>query len=244
MGDQEYRVSGDDVYRIGDTATVAKITYTGTERLTIVRREGRRRFTALASYTRDGDDGKAGVQARFVQILTPRGTFEDEVDEDPDFLTVLNQPFAIQLDAATLHDLHTLRGKVPFEATSPLGGDSVLRGFLRPAPGGQIDGCAAIAVKFEAEGVMTGSLPARGSVTARMSGQMRMEGTAYYSTSNALLLALDATLTIVAQLAQDAQTHVPVRIVYRRAIRADSAVKTPLPTPPATDAETESPATP
>jgi hypothetical protein len=90
---------------------------------------------------------------------------------------------------------------------------------------------------------MTGSLPTRGS-SARMSGQMRMEGTAYYSTASALLLALDATLTIVAQLQQDEQTHVPVRIVYRRAIRANSAAKTPLPTPLATGAGTESPGAP
>ncbi len=242
--DQEYSVSGDDVYRIGSTATVAKITYEGTERLTITNDVGgTKRYTALARYTRNGDDGKASVQARFVQDMTPRGSFEDEVDEDPDFLTVLNQPFAIQLDAATLRDLRTLHKNVPFEASSPLGGDAVLRGFLRPAPGGEIDGSNAIAVKFEAEGVMTGTLPAKGSA-ARMSGQMRMEGTAYYSSSTALLLALDATLTIVAQLQQDAQNRVPVHIVYRRAIRADSNAKTLLPTPLATGAETESPATP
>ncbi len=242
--DQEYAVSGNDVYRIGSSATVAKITYEGTERLSITQAVGgTKRYTALARYTRNGDDGRASVQARFVQDMTPRGSFEDEVDEDPDFLTVLNQPFAIQLDAATLRDLRTLHKKVPFEASSPLGGDAVLRGFLRPAPGGQIDGAQVVAVKFEAEGVMTGTLPTKGS-TARMSGQMRMEGTAYYSSSTALLLALDATLTIVAQLEQDAQNRVPVHIVYRRAIRADSTIKTPLPTPLATGAETESPATP
>ena len=183
--DQEYAVSGDDVYRIGSSATVAKITYEGTERLSITQSVGgTKRYTALARYTRNGDDGRASVQARFVQDMTPRGSFEDEVDEDPDFLTVLNQPFAIQLDAATLRDLRTLHKKVPFEASSPLGGDAVLRGFLRPAPGGQIDGAQVVAVKFEAEGVMTGTLPTKGS-TARMSGQMRMEGTAYYSSSTA-----------------------------------------------------------
>ena len=173
-------------------------------------------------------------------MLTPRGTFEDEVDEDPDFLTVLNQPFAIQLDVATLRDLRTLHKKVPFEANSPLGGDAVLRGFLRPAPGGEIDGTPVVAVKFEAEGVMAGALPARGS--ARMTGQMRMEGTAYYSAGHALLLALDATLTIVAQL-QDGQNRVPVHIVYRRSIRADSSLRMPLPTPLATGGGTASPPT-
>jgi hypothetical protein len=243
--DQVYAVSGDDSYRIGSTTTIAKITYEGTERLSIVHViGGKRRYTALARYTRNGDDGKASVQARFVQMLTARGAFEDEIDEDPDFLTVLNQPFAIQLDLTTLHDLRTLHGKVPFEATSPLGDASVLRGFLRPAPGGQIDGSTAIAVKFEAEGLMTGAAPARGSATARMTGQMRMEGTAYYSASTALLLALDATLTIAAQLQQDTQNRVPVHIEYRREIRADSNAKTPLPTPLATGVETESPATP
>jgi hypothetical protein len=118
----------------------------------------------------------------------------------------------------------------------------VLRGFLRPAPGGEVDGSPVIAVKFEAEGVMTGALPAH--ATARMTGQMRMEGTAYYASGSALLLALDATLTIVAQLQQDAREKVPVRIVYRRSIRANSAARTLRPTPLATGAETESPATP
>lgn len=242
--DQEYAVSGDDVYRIGSATTVARITYEGSEHLSVERAgNGKIRFTALARYTRNGDDGKANVQARFVQEMTPRGTFEDEVDEDPDFLTVLNQPFAIQLDANTLRDLRTLHHKVPFEASSPLGGDAVLRGFLRPAPAGKIDGVPVVAVKFEAEGVMTGAIPTHAS-TARMSGQMRMEGTAYYSAASALLLALDATLTIVAQLDQDAQSRIPVHIVYRREIRASSGAKTPLPTPLATGAGTESPAAP
>ena len=41
-------------------------------------------------------------------------------------------------------------------------------------------------------------MPARADAT--MSGHMRMDGTAYYSLDDAMLLALDATLTIVAQL--------------------------------------------
>ena len=66
------------------------------------------RFEARARYTRTGPDGESRAEARFVQVLLPNGTFEDRVDDDPDFLTILNQPFAVRLDAATLRDLRAL----------------------------------------------------------------------------------------------------------------------------------------
>jgi hypothetical protein len=184
------------------------------------------------------------VQARFVQELMPGGTFEDRTNEDPDFLTILNQPFAIELDPATLRDLRDLRGSVPFSAASPLGGDAVLRGFLRPGAPGEIGGRKAIGVRFEAEGVMTGPLPDHSASV--MSGQIRMDGTAYYATGDALLLALDATLTIMAQLHEDdSPAAVPVHIVYRRVIRASAEeLKTLPPTPLASGAGTDSPGGP
>ena len=54
----------------------------------------RTRYDAQASYARSAADGNSHVNARFVQELMPNGAFEDRLDEDPDFLTVLNQPFA------------------------------------------------------------------------------------------------------------------------------------------------------
>jgi hypothetical protein len=240
LADQQYDVSGEDVYRVGSAGVVSRVAYAGQQHLGIERQRGHTRYDAQARYARSAADGNSHLNARFVQELLPGGSFQDKVNEDPDFLTVLNQPFAVQLDAVTLHDLQNLHRPVPFSATSPLGGQAVLRGFLRPGNDGKIAGRAAVAVRFEADGPMTAPMPAR--VNATLSGHMRMDGTAFYALDTAILLALDATLTIVAQL-HDGPESVPVRIVYRRTIRATSArspaksreLKTPLPTPLVTD---------
>jgi hypothetical protein len=217
------------------------VTYAGTQRLS-VRQDGKAlRFEARARYLRDGPDGKDRGEALFVQTLQPDGTFEDRTDNDPDFLTILNQPFAVRLDAATLRDVRSLHGRVPFAATSPLGAEAVLHGFLRPARGGPIAGRPTVAVSFEAQGAMTGPLP--GSTEMLVSGTMRMDGTAYYALKDAMLLALDVTLTLDARVAQSRQsTSLPVRILYRRTIRA--VAKMPQPVPLATGGGTVAPATP
>jgi len=238
-------VRGEDVYRVGSPPVVSKVTYSGTQRLSVERHAGRTRYDAQARYERRAVDGTTQVHARFVQEILPNGSFADRIDDDADFLTILNQPFAIQLDAVTIGDLRGLRTRVPFNASSPLGGEAVLRGYLRPGTPGKIDGRPATAVRFEAEGPITAPLPAKASAT--MSGHMRMDGTAYYSLDDAMLLALDATLTIVAQLRDGAQTT-PVKVVYRRFIRASGAgtpvapLKTPLPTPLPTGAGRAAPA--
>ena len=215
--DQQYDVRGEDVYRVGSSQLVSRVTYLGSQRLTVDRQGKQTRYDAQARYTRDAADGKTTTNARFVQELLPGGTFEDRLNEDPDFLTILNQPFAIWLDPTTLRDLRGLHGAVPFGATSPMGGDAILRGQLRPAVGGEIAGRSAIAVRFEAQGPMTAALPDHAE--SMMAGRMRMDGIAYYAIDDAMLLALDATLTIDGQL-KDQQHNVPVRIVYRRFIRA------------------------
>ena len=139
-------------------------------------------------------------------------------------MTILNQPFAIRLDAATFRDLRALRKPVPFSATSPLGTSAVLRGYLRPATGGPIGGRPTVAVRFEAEGAMTGPLP--GYAEMLVAGTMRMNGTAYYAVDGAILLALDIDLMLDARLAERGQSNaVPVRILYRRRIKASA--KTP-----------------
>lgn len=240
FADVQYDTSGEDAYRIVSAGTASKVSYAGTELLS-TRREGKDwRFEAHARYTRSGPDGKSHNEAIFVQILLPNGIFEDRLDNDPDFLTILNQPFAVRLDVATLRDLRALHSRVPFSATSPLGSETVLHGFLRPLPGGPINGMQTAGVRFEAEGAMTGPLP--GYAEMLVSGTMRMDGTAYYTLDDAMLFALSITLTIDARLAQRRTVSVPVRIVYRRSIRATA--KTRLPAPPATDGETDAPATP
>ena len=226
VADVQYDTSGEDVYRIQSADAFSKVSYVGTERLA-VRPEGKAwRFEVRARYTRDGPDGKDREEALFVQILRRDGTFEDRIDNDPDFLTVLNQPFAVRLDPATLRDLRRLHGPVPFSATSPLGAEAVLRGFLRPATGGAIDGRQTVAVRFEANGAMTGPLPS-------YSG-MLVSGT---------LLGLNVALTLKARLAQSrSSVAIPVQIVYRRTMRASAKTRPPVPL--ATGGETAAPATP
>jgi hypothetical protein len=239
LADQPYDVRGQDLYQVGTPPKTSRVSYDGDEMLTVEKHGPRKLFEAQARYVRRDADGKREATARFIQELVPGGTFEDRFDEDPDFLTILNQPFAIQLDNATMHDLLHLHVSVPFNATSPLGGAAVLRGYLRPGIGGEIAGRPAVAVRFEAQGPMSGSLPGgQGTI----SGRMRMDGIAYYALDDALLLALDATLTIRARLGDSTQA-VPVQITYRRYIRARERgpLKTPPPAQPGAGDGTASP---
>ncbi len=216
--DLRYATVGEDVYRLEPGNAVSRVTYVGIQHVAIVRSGGALRFEARVRYARTGPAGTATAEAHFVQTLAPNGAFEDRSDDDPDFLTILNQPFAVKLDAATLRDVRALRGRVPFAATSPLGG-SVLRGYLRPGVNGPIENRPTAAVRFEAAGPMNGALPSHADAT--VTGAMRMEGTAYYSLRDAVLMALNVNLSIDARLRQgEAATSVPVRITYHRWIRA------------------------
>jgi len=214
--DQTYSVSGEDVYRIGTALPQTRIGYFGSQHLSVAKDDAGQRFVAEATYTRADDSGRATVHARFVQQMAKDGSFDDRVDEDPDFLTILNQPFAIRLDPRTMGDLRKLRGSVPFEATSPLGG-ARLHGFLRPAGTAKVLAMPATGVRFSAAGPMSGTLPQHPEDSLR--GTIHMDGTAYYSQDEALLVALDATLTIEGKLGSEG-TAVPVRIIYHRTIRA------------------------
>ncbi len=168
--------------------------YSGDQQLTIRHDGARMKYTVRAVYTRyEGDDATKHT-AVFEQESRSDGSLQDTVDDDPDFLTILNQPFAISLDRATLQDLRTLRASVPFTAGSPLGDGATMRGFLRPAGGGLVAGRPAVAIVFDAQGSMNGAVPSHGQT--RMSGRIHMNGTAYYASSNALLLELDATLRV------------------------------------------------
>jgi hypothetical protein len=216
LADQLYGVAGKDTYRVGRTLQVTHITYRGVEHLGIASDSQGHRYVADVKYTRLDENGKASAHGRFVQELLHDGTFEDRGDDDPDFLTILNQPFAVQLDTVTMGDLERLHGMVPFEAASPLGG-SRLSGYLSSAPRGKVEGHPCVGVRFKADGPMTGTLPEHPD--ALLSGTMHMDGTAYYAQSGALLLALNATLTIDGKL-QSGNDSVPVRIIYQRTIRA------------------------
>jgi hypothetical protein len=222
LANVQYDLAGEDLYQVESASTVSRVSYAGTESLSIKQEGNGTRFEVRARYVRNAADRKSNAAARFVAELLPSGSFEDRVDDDPDFLTILNQPFAVQLDSSTLRDLREMRRSVPFSAGSPLGGTTVLRGWLRPGINGPIDGHPSVAVRFQAEGPMDGALPGRAD--AAISGTMRMTGTAYYSLESAMLLSLDARLAIDARLRQShSAAYTPVHITYRRSIRVSRA---------------------
>lgn len=210
-----YRTTGEDLYRVG-TAAPTQISYSGTQSLFIGRSGAQVRFVAQADCTRDAAGIRTIEHARFVQDLLSDGSFQDRMDGDPDFLTILNQPFAIRLDSATVRDLRELHAPVPFAAASPVGGGN-LEGALRPGSPGILNGRPVVGVKFRAEGTVNGPLP--GQTAATIEGTIHLDGTAYYDSTQALLLALDARLTIDGALSGAHLASVPVRIVYDRTIK-------------------------
>jgi hypothetical protein len=216
--DQRYVVSGNDRYQVGQNDLQTDISYTGAQTLTVRRDGSLTRFTAQAHYTRADAAGKVPAQATFVQVMTPAGELQDRADLDPDYLTVLNQPFAVQLDAPTRTELLHLRGRLPFSFPAPMTGGT-LNGYLERGSVGRVNSRPALAVNFDATGPMTGPLADHPGMS--ITGTMRMRGTAYYAVrGDALLLALTETLTISGTLRDRSRTS-PVTIVYRRTIKAD-----------------------
>lgn len=214
-----YNVTGDDSFRVG-SQTAAHTTYAGVERLTIAKHGSAIRYSVQTRYTRADAGTTVTAQARFVQDLTKSG-FLDRIDDDPDQLTVLNQPFAIALDLPTLHDLARLRAIVPFDANAPIAG-GLLHGALQRGTDGPIDGIPSIGVRFTADGQVHGGLPEHPEIA--IDGTMHMDGTAYYTKKTALLVALSARLTIDGTM-RDRKDETPVHIVYARTIRAENALR-------------------
>ena len=218
--DQRYVVNGTDRYRIGQADLQTSISYSGSQTLQVRKDGAQTRFTAQAHYTRADEAGKVPAQATFVQVMTAAGELHDRTDLDPDYLTVLNQPFAIELDGPTMRDLLHLRGRVPFTFPAPMTG-GMLRGYLERGSIGRVSSRHALAVNFDASGPMTGPLPDHADMT--IAGTMRMRGTAYYALrGEPLLLALSETLTISGTLRNRGQVS-PVTITYSRSIKADES---------------------
>ena len=215
-GDQAYTTTGSDEFVIGSDATPNDVRYKGTQTLHITLHGKYVRYSARVKYARTELGTETDAEATYIADVLPSGDLAQAKDGDPDYLTVLNQPFAAQLDAQTLADLRHLRKPLPFEFPSPFTGSS-LHGFLQHRAGGTFGKRRSIAVRFEATGTMRGSLPDRAELV--LVGTIAMRGTAYYDTANALLLALDTTVTISGTVSNRAARD-PVRIVYARSMRA------------------------
>jgi hypothetical protein len=214
--DRTYAVSGSDSFSVGAGEISSETRYRGTQTLSLRRRGSRTRLVARVTYVRSDQGVSSPATAEYVADLDPDGAVADSADRDPDYLTVLNQPFAAVLDRPTLEDLQHLRGRVSFDFRSPFT-DSSLHGFLEPVPAGPIGATPAIGVRFEAGGPMRGAVPDRPGLV--LDGRIAMRGTAYYDARGALLLALAATVTISGNLSNRSGRD-PVTIVYRRQMRA------------------------
>jgi hypothetical protein len=214
--DQTYTVSGRDIFSIGGAGIRSEISYAGTQTLSIRRRGRTIRYRARVEYRRSDGGASTGASAEAIADVSDAGAVADGGAGDPDYLTVLNQPFAAQLDLGTLADLRGLRRAVPFDFPSPITGGA-LHGYLQRAGGGRVAGRPALGVRFESAGGMRGALPDRKGLTLR--GTIAMRGTAFYDLQSALVLALDTTVTISGFLSDRAGND-PVTIVYQRSIRA------------------------
>jgi hypothetical protein len=213
--DQEYAVDGRDTFHIPGTTTAAEVAYAGTGRLRAVRAPDGTRFTTRVEYRRTVDGTTSNVSGSYATTIAPDGSAHDGPDGDPDDLTILKQPFAVLLDAATLHDLRALHATIPFDFPSPIIG-ATLHGALRRLPDAMLHGRRVLGIAFAAHGPLHGSLPDRPQLT--VSGAIEMNGHAYYGYESALLLALDSTLSIAGTLDGSVRPQ-PVRLVYRRTIR-------------------------
>jgi len=216
--DQRYIVSGKDSFAIGAGDIRSVVSYAGTQRLTLTRHGTMTRFKAHVIYTRSDGSASTDATSDYVADVLPSGEARDTADRDPDYLTVLNQPFSAQLDRQTLADLQHLSGALPFDFPSPFTGSS-LHGYLNHIGNGMMGSHRSIGVRFESTGRMKGGLPDRPGLT--LSGTIAMRGTAYYDLDSALLLALDTTVTISGNVS-NRSTNDPVTIVYARTIRAAS----------------------
>ncbi|HEY0395834.1 MAG TPA: hypothetical protein VGD01_15145 [Candidatus Elarobacter sp.] len=227
--DQAYAVEGRDTFRAGNSDVRSETVYRGVQKLKIRRAHGQTTYDARVEYDREGDGGKQHQRASFISTLLPSGEQKDGPGNDPDYLTVLNQPFAVQLDAPTMRDLRHVTRTVPFDFPSPMTG-ATLHGTLRRLPDAMVGTNRAMGIAFEAKGPLHGALPDRPAM--QLAGSITMKGTAYYSYSSALLLALDATLAIDGNI-DDSARRAPVSIVYSRSIRSalgrEAARLTPAP---------------
>jgi hypothetical protein len=215
--DQAYAVEGRDVFRLGNGDSQSKTIYHGVQRLSVSRSaNGTTTYIARVEYDKDGDGGRQHQRASFTSTLLPSGQQKDGPSSDPDYLTVLNQPFAVQLDAATMRDLRHVKRPVPFDFPSPMTA-ATLHGTLRRLPDAMVGGARAMGIAFEAKGPLHGALPDRPAMA--LAGTIAMKGTAYYDYATALLVALDATLAIDGNL-DDSAHRAPVSIVYARSIRS------------------------
>jgi len=213
--EQVYSVGGKDSFTVGTRELRSDVVYSGRETLSSVHGSDGTRYAVTVEYLRTDQGTPAKARATFVSLVKASGEQHDEINGDPDYVAVLNQPFSIELDLPTMRDVARLAAPVPFSFLLPIAG-TPLSGSLRSSGDAFVAGERTLGVVFEAAGPVHGPL---NNIGIALDGRIRMHGTAYYSYDTNVLRALDTELTISGTLPGDAQ-HRLVTIVYRRTIRA------------------------
>lgn len=218
---QAYTVTGKDSFTIGGGDIESEVDYRGTETLNVIRHGKVTRYVAHVEYMRTEAGASTAQRGSFVLDVLPSGEELDSANHDPDYLAVLNQPFAVQLDGATLAALRGLSGTLPFSFPSPFS-TTPLRGYLVRISGDRHGAERLIGLRFSAAGPMRGALPDRPGLT--LYGAIEMHGSAFYGEDANMLLSLDATVTISGNVGNRSGKE-PVKIVYRRTIRPSAGTR-------------------
>ena len=95
---QIYTIDGEDSFQMAGKPVRTNIIYAGTQRLAIQRQGNVTHFKATVTYDRHEGGSATHATGAFATKILANGEQHDEADGDPDYLTILNQPFSIELD--------------------------------------------------------------------------------------------------------------------------------------------------
>ncbi len=216
LADETYRVWGSDRFQTPSGELRAEISYRGRGSLSIRRERSMTIYHTRAEYERVDQGAHARAIATFGSEATPDGELRDLEANDPDFVTVLNQPFNVELDPRTLRDLDAVAAPIPFHFPSPIDGTS-LEGTLQRENRART-GPAIIGVLFHVAGPMRSRAGERSP--APLDGRITVDGSARYFKASGLLRDLDATVTISGRIASGESAGVIA--VYKRSLRRET----------------------
>jgi|SRR5579875_387609 len=189
-----YALRGSDNYRIGNQRVT--VTYDGRESVAPHAESSGRGYFVTIDYVTNHREKRSMRRA-----------------DDPNKLSVLNQPLPYEISARQLRAITTLSNRFPFDFHLS-DGAGALSGYLEPAPKSPRSDVVGIA--FAAKGPMQGPLP--GTSHSAVSGELMLSGTAYYFTHSRRLVVIDDTITFDGYVG-DAR-NMPVHISYKRKIYA------------------------
>jgi hypothetical protein len=212
-----YDLNGSDTLALGRAPISSSISYAGSELLSITHTQRNAKKVVVDANYRVSD-GKSIIPAtaHAEQILDEANSANAPVVEDPAYLTLLTQPFTVQIDLETLRQLQAMKSPMPFASVSPLTG-SQLTGSLTKGPDSVVAGQAVVMLRFRSDGPLRGTLP--NTEATYLSGTVHMEGSACYRESDGLLLSIETLLQIAGHVG-DTATGPPVSVIYRRSIIA------------------------